>query len=170
MSLQSLQKSYDEYVLRFNSFPDLIFVGNNVYRDLYDELKKNTNWKVVFESRYKIDSIIGCKLVIVPSHHYDYRFDFFEFGDLEECKNMIFAEDFRRSSDYLSIMKNLPLIYDCKPWEASPPTKSDFDYCLNIPFAAIEQFKLENLTKNEIEERKSTYKIRKGIYEPESRF
>ncbi|OCY52882.1 hypothetical protein [Acinetobacter pittii] len=169
MSLQSLQKSYDEYVLRFNSFPDLIFVGNNVYRDLYDEFKKNTNWKVVFESRYKIDSIIGCKLIIVPSYHYDYRFDFLEFDDLEECKNLIFDEDFRRSSDYMVINKNLLSISDCKPWEASPPTKS-FDYCLNIPFSAIDQFKLENLTKSEIEDRISTYKIRKGIYEPEPRF
>lgn len=94
---------------------------------------------------------------------------FFEFDDLEDCKNKIFAEDFRRSSDYLVIMKNLPSINDCKPWEASPPTKS-FDYCLNIPFAAIDQFKLENLIKSEIEDRKSTYKIRKGIYEPEPRF
>ena len=85
MSLQLLQKSYDEYVLRFNSFPDLIFVGNNVYRDLYDEFK-NTNWKVVFESRYKIDSIIGCKLVIVPSHHYDYRFDFLNLVILKNAK------------------------------------------------------------------------------------
>ncbi|MFW1636418.1 hypothetical protein [Acinetobacter oleivorans] len=170
MSFQSVQKSYDEYVLRFDSFPDLIFIGNNVYRDLYDEFKKKPNWKVLFESKYKIDEIMGCKIVIVPSHYYDYRFDFFEFDDLEECKNKIFDEDFRRSSDYLTIMKNLPSIYDCKLWEASPPTMSDFDYCLNIPFAAIEQFKLENLTKSEIEERKSTYKIRKGIYEPESRF
>ncbi len=40
MSFKSIQKSYDEYVLKFNSFPDLIFVGNNVYRDLYDEVKK----------------------------------------------------------------------------------------------------------------------------------
>ncbi|RSO57744.1 hypothetical protein EA756_09695 [Acinetobacter lactucae] len=170
MSFKSLRKSYDEYVLRFDSFPDLIFIGNNVYRDLYDEFKNNPNWKVLFESKYKIDEIMGCKVVIVPSHYYDYRFDFFEFDDLEECKNKIFDEGFRRSSDYLTIMKNLPSIYDCKLWEASPPTKSDFDYCLNIPFAAIEQFKLENLTKSEIEERQSTYKIRKGIYEPESRF
>ncbi|MFX6133659.1 hypothetical protein ABTF13_16350 [Acinetobacter baumannii] len=170
MSFKSIQKSYDEYVLRFDSFPNLIFIGNNVYRDLYDEFKKSPNWKVVFESRYKIDSIMGCKVIIVPSYSYDYRFDFFEFDDLEECKNMIFDEDFRRSSDCLTIKKNLPSIYDCKLWDASPPTKSDFDYCLNIPFTAIEQFKLENLTKSEIEERKSTYKIIKGIYEPESRF
>ncbi|WP_223804346.1 hypothetical protein, partial [Acinetobacter sp. ATCC 27244] len=116
----------------------------------------------------KPDEIFGCKILFVRD--YSYRFGFFEFDDLDKYRNYQFNENFRKYEDGFNIPKNLPSLYELKPWEASLPKQPEFDYVLRIPFSVLEIFKSANISKNEMEERKRNYGIRKGIYEPESRF
>lgn len=37
--LKAIRQSYDEYVLKFDSFPDLIFMGRNYFYDLFNEVE-----------------------------------------------------------------------------------------------------------------------------------
>lgn len=171
MSFKAIQKSYDEYVLRYDSFPDLIFMGSRFFYDFINEVRNLQNlydvrnWKVISDPIKKNYEVLGCKIILVNDELYNCGF--FEFDDLEKAKDYIFDMDFRNRAHRFSFEKNVKdLGYrPCDPSQSRPTS-----IILNIPFFVIDAFKLENITKKEIEERKSTYKIRKGIYEPEPRF
>ncbi|EEH68044.1 hypothetical protein HMPREF0023_2397, partial [Acinetobacter sp. ATCC 27244] len=45
MKFQEIREAFDEYVLHFNAFPDLIFIGGEFYRYLISEMTEH-NWKV----------------------------------------------------------------------------------------------------------------------------
>ncbi|BBQ50141.1 MULTISPECIES: hypothetical protein [Acinetobacter calcoaceticus/baumannii complex] len=173
MHFQSVRQSFDEYVLRFDSFPDLIFMGRNYFYDFFNEvnnLKKLydvDNWKVLNDPKNKNYEILGCKVIIVNDELYS--FGFFEFEDLEKAKEYIIDKNYRNSHYRLSLQKCRNDI-DHKSWDPVPPTEPRTNFIINIPFFVIEAFKLEQLSKKEIEDRKDNYKLRKGIYEPETRF
>lgn len=68
--LKAIRQSYDEYVLKFDSFPDLIFMGRNYFYDLFNEvesLKRNgvSNWKIQTGTTLKNYDIYGCKLIVI---------------------------------------------------------------------------------------------------------
>lgn len=75
--------------------------------------------------------------------------------------------DFRNRAHRFSFEKK---IKDLGFRPSDPSQSHPTSIILNIPFFVIDAFKLENITKNEIEQRKSNYQLRKGIYEPELRF
>lgn len=168
MNFQSVQKAFDEYILRFDAFPDLIFMGRGFQRDFLNE-NPNRNWKVLLASKSEIEEVTGCKVILVPYYDFNNRFGFFEFDDLDKHRNSEFEENIR-SNEYFCIFKNLPSIYDVKPWESSPPKEPVWDNVLKVPFSVLDVFKSANISKIEIEKRKQDYSIRKGIYEPEPRF
>lgn len=173
MHFRSIQKSYDEYVLRYDSFPDLIFMGSNFFYDFFNEvinlqkLYDVRNWKVLNDPKQKNYEILGCKVIIVSDVLY--KFGFFEFVDLEEAEKFIIDKDYSNIAHRLSLQKRIDNI-DHSSWEPSPPTKPLTSVIVNIPFFVIEAFKFENISKKEIEQRIRDYQIRKGIYEPEMRF
>lgn len=169
MKFKSIQEAFDEYVLQFDAFPDLIFMGESFQRIFLNE-NRQPNWKVLLESESKIKSVIGCKVILVPYTNYSHRFNFFEFDDLEEYKNHIISENIRKYEDSFLIPKNLPSVYDFQPWETSPPPEKVYDPFLRIPFTVLETFRTTSISKQEIKEIKEVYSIRKGIYEPEMRF
>ncbi|WP_336142847.1 hypothetical protein [Acinetobacter sp. 102] len=169
MNFQSIQKAFDEYVLRFDVFPDLIFMGRGFQRDFLNE-NPNRNWKVLLASKNEIEEVTGCKVILVPHHDYNNRFGFYEFDDLEQYKNHVIDEAYRKSTDSFHIYKNMPSSSDIKPWESLPTRDAIGDPYLKIPFSVQETFQNANISKKEIEKRKHDYSIRKGIYEPESRF
>ena len=169
--LKAIRQSYDEYVLKFDSFPDLIFMGRNYFYDLFNEvesLKRNgvSNWKIQTGTTLKNYDIYGCKLIVINEPFF--TFGFFEFNDLDKTKDLVIAQEYRKSADRLSIAKNIENV-DYSPRDPSPIHRPTTD-TLDIPFFIIDAFKLENITKKEIEERKSDYQIRKGLYEPEISF
>lgn len=168
MNFQSIQKAFDEYILRFDAFPDLIFMGRDFQRDFLNE-NPNRNWKVLLASKSEIEEVTGCKVILVPYYDYNNSFGFFEFDDLDKHRNSQFEENIRKN-EYFCIYKNLPSIYDVKPWESSPPTEPVWDNVLKVPFSVLEVFKSANISKIEIEKRKQDYSIRKSIYEPDLRF
>lgn len=173
MHFQSVRQSFDEYVLKFDSFPDLIFMGRYYFYDFFNEVNnlKNLydvdNWKVLNDPKNRNYEILGCKVILVNDELYN--FGFFEFEDLEKAKDYIIDKNYRNSTDRLSLQKCRNDI-DHRSWEPTQPTKPTTSFIINIPFFVIEAFKLEKISKKEIEDRKNNYKLRKGIYEPESQF
>ncbi|MCH7387651.1 hypothetical protein MMO39_10120 [Acinetobacter modestus] len=169
MNFQSIQKAFDEYILRFDSFPDLILMGSGFQINFLNE-NPEPNWKVLLESKYKITEVMGCKVILVPYYDYEYRFGFYEFDDLEQYKNHVIDDAYRKSTDSFHIYKNMLSSSDIKPWESLPTQEAIFDPYLTIPFSVQKTFKNANISKKEIEKRKQDYSIRKGIYEPDLRF
>ncbi|HAV5300133.1 TPA: hypothetical protein JI044_17100 [Acinetobacter baumannii] len=170
--LKAVRQSYDEYVLRFDSFPDLIFMGKNYFYDFFNEVESvkreiGDYWKIQSGPKLNDYEIFGCKVIVVDDRYFS--FGFFEFTDLEETKDYIFDKDFRNSADLFSVDKGKKDLLDHRSWEPQPVERLP-DLILNIPFFVIEAFKLEKISKKEIEDRKHNYKLRKEIYEPESRF
>ncbi|MGQ0894459.1 hypothetical protein ACT4Y0_15195 [Acinetobacter baumannii] len=169
--LKAIRQSYDEYVLKFDSFPDLIFIGRNYFHDLFNEvesLKRNgvNYWKIRSGSTLNNYDIYGCKLIVINEPFF--AFGFFEFDDLDKIKDLVIADEYRNSADRLSIAKIIENV-DYRPRDLSQIPRPTTD-TLDIPFFVIDAFKLENITKKEIEQRKNDYQIRKGIYEPEISF
>ena len=74
MSFQSIQKAFDEYVLRYDSFPDLIFMGRGFQSDLLNE-NPNRNWKILLASKSEIEEVTGCKVILVPYGFVAQRFE-----------------------------------------------------------------------------------------------
>lgn len=172
MHFQSVRQSYDDYILRYDSFPDLIFMGSRFFNDLISEdtnlrnLYDVRNWKVLNDPIKKNYEVFGCKVILVSDELYN--FGFFEFDDLEKTKDLVIANDYRNRAHRLSIAKKVEKVA-YRPRDSSQIPRPTTD-TLNIPFFVIDAFKRENITKNEIEERKSNYQIRKGIYEPDISF
>ncbi len=163
--------SFDEYVLKYDSFPDLIFMGSRFFNNFFIEdsnlrkLHDVRNWKVLNDPIKKNYEVLGCKVILVNDEFYNCGF--FEFDDLERAKDYIFDSDFRKSEDRFAILKNI----ENSCYSSCEPTQlRSINHILNIPFSVIDAFKLENITKKEIEERKRNFQIIKGIYEPEQRF
>ncbi|MFH4155680.1 hypothetical protein WAJ10_22305, partial [Acinetobacter baumannii] len=82
----------------------------------------------------------------------------------DKAKDFVIADEYRNRAHRLSFAKNVVNV-DYRPRDLSQVRPTTVT--LNIPFFVIDAFKRENITKKEIEERKSDYQIRKGIYEPE---
>lgn len=67
MSFKAIQKSYDEYVLRYDSFPDLIFMGSRFFYDFFNEVRNLQklydvrNWKVISDPIKKIMKFLDAK-------------------------------------------------------------------------------------------------------------
>ncbi|EFF83470.1 hypothetical protein HMP0015_1075, partial [Acinetobacter haemolyticus ATCC 19194] len=60
MKFQSIKEAFDEYVLRFDSFPDLILMGRGFQINFLNE-NPEPNWKVLLESKSEITEVMGCK-------------------------------------------------------------------------------------------------------------
>lgn len=171
MHFKYVRQSYDDYVLRYDSFPDLIFLGSRFFTDFFSEdsnlrkLYDVHNWKVLNDQEKKNYEIFGCKVILVSDELYN--FGFFEFDDLDKAKDFVIADEYRNRAHRLSFAKNVVNV-EYRPRDLSQVRPTTVT--LNIPFFVIDAFKRENITKKEIEERKSDYQIRKGIYEPEISF
>ncbi|MCT9264366.1 hypothetical protein KTH52_08735 [Acinetobacter baumannii] len=171
MHFKYVRQSFDDYVLRYDSFPDLIFLGSRFFNDFFSEdrnlrkLYDVHNWKVLNDPQKNNYEILGCKVILVNDELYN--FGFFEFDDLDKAKEFVIADEYRNRAHRLSFAKNIENVhYGSGDLSPIRPTS----IILNIPFFVIDAFKLANITKKEIEERKSNYQIRKGIYEPETSF
>lgn len=67
MHFKSVRQSYDDYVLRYDSFPDLIFLGIRFFNDFFSEdsnlrkLYDVHNWKVLNDPQKKIMKFLDAR-------------------------------------------------------------------------------------------------------------
>lgn len=148
-----ITKAYRDYISKYNSSPDLLFIGEKTFAELMRGLSDFQTLN--FSPKLQEHTIYGCLIIKVPSHSYGYNF--YEFDDLDRNKDIKVLYGRELVIEKFALEDSVGLIGNA---EFDPKATNDRLF-LTIPLEVLETFKKHlsrGLQKTHVKEVNSVYK------------
>lgn len=151
--LNHIKRSYREYTSKYNSSPDLLFIGEKTFVELMRGLSDFQTLN--FSPKLQEHTIYGCLIIKVPGHSYGYNF--YEFDDLYKYKdtNVLYGRNL--VIEKLLLEDSIGFIGNA---ECNPKATLDIERLI-IPLEVLEAFKnhlSRGLQRDHVKEVNSVYK------------
>ena len=148
-----ITKAYRDYISKYNSSPDLLFIGEKTFAELMRGLSDFQTLN--FSPKLQEHTIYGCLIIKVSNHSYGYNF--YEFDDLYKYKdtNVLYGRNL--VIEKLMLEDSLGFIGNA---ECDPKATVDVER-LTIPLEVLEAFKnhlSRGLKQDHVKEVNSVYK------------
>lgn len=131
--INNIERSYRDYISKYKTTPNLLFMGVPVFEEYLRNQK--FHWSAEFSPKLREHVALGCLIIRVPSNCFGYKF--FEFDDLNRNKDTHLL--------YGSILRidKIPLEYTTDrigPSSVDPKATFQREF-LDIPLVVLEAFK-----------------------------
>lgn len=136
--LNLLQQKHAEYVDKYGTYPDLLFIGHIQSYDLYTEIIKSNSFSYQQFKFISNQEFLGCKIIRLFDPYYGY--DFYEYQDLNQLADYSYSLDL----EFINYQK-LPLL-SSEPMYSNggdQPTGPATIPFITVPIKVIEAFKAE---------------------------
>ncbi|MCU4453301.1 hypothetical protein [Acinetobacter nosocomialis] len=148
--LINLRRSHSEYIKKFNSRPNLFFIGERLFhREFLPAIWNNSEVNVKTDPELRVPTFYGCAVVRVNDDSFGYGF--FEYDDL--YKHRLVKSDLRTFVVEKREGNHMPAYSSC----GSYPTEASLPKLLEIPTCVIEEFNNAQFVAEAINRMHSSY-------------
>lgn len=148
--MQNIRRSHSEYIKKYNSRPNLFFVGEKFFHQtLLPSIYMDEDVRIKTNPELRLPTVFGCAIVFVDAHWFGYGY--FEYEDLEKHKSV--KTDLEIFQVYKQNENHKPAYaaYSPRPLEESQPK------ILEIPVCVLDSFNRAHLVEAAVNRMHNSY-------------